>query len=104
MKVFARDVIVNLTIRQWIVPQAFLFKLTIIWVICKKKKKNSKVEKIARWNIREGYENERSNGGSGKRICTWKFLKGCENEIRSQGNSHLTWLKHVYIFYLVNPI
>lgn len=104
MKVFARDVIMNLTIRQWIVSQAFLFKLTIIWVICKKKKKNSKVENIARWNIREGYENERSNGGSGKRICTWKFLKGCENEIRSQGNSHLTWLKHVYIFYLVNPI
>lgn len=104
MKVFARDVIMNLTIRQWIVSQAFLFKLTIIGVICKKKKKNSKVEKIARWNIREGYENERSKGGSGKRICTWKFLKGCENEIRSQGNSHLTWLKHVYYFYLVNPI
>lgn len=54
MKVFARDVIMNLTIRHWIVSQAFLFKLTIIWVICKKKKKNSKVEKIARWNIREG--------------------------------------------------
>lgn len=49
----------------------------------KRRRKNSKVEKIARWNIREGYENERSNGGSGKRICTWKFLKGCENEIRS---------------------
>lgn len=69
MKVFARDVIMNLTIRQWIVSQAFLFKLTIIWVICKKKKKNSKVEKIAHWNIREGCENERSKGGSGKRFA-----------------------------------
>lgn len=49
----------------------------------KRRKKNSKVEKIAYWNIREGYENERSKGGSGKRNCTWKFLKGCENEIRS---------------------
>lgn len=60
-----------------------MFKFIIIWVICKKKKKNSKVENIVCWNIREGYENERSNGGFGKRICIWKFLKGCENEIRS---------------------
>lgn len=69
----------------------------------KRRKKIVKLKKL-HVEISEGYENERSKGGSGKRICTWKFLKGCENEIRSQGNSHLTWLKHVYIFYLVNPV
>lgn len=35
----------------------------------KRRRKNSKVEKIAHWNIREGCENERSKGGSGKRFA-----------------------------------
>lgn len=50
-----------------------MFKFIIIWVICKKKKKNSKVEKIVYWNIREGCENERSKGGFGKRFVYENF-------------------------------